>query len=57
MAQFLKPFITPSTEKARGAEELVTMEGNSTYIKPPESTGGRTGDRETKSFAFDKSYW
>ena len=33
------------------------MEGNNTYIKPPESTGGRTGDRETKSFAFDKSYW
>lgn len=46
-----------SAEIARGAKGLVTMEGNNTYIEPPESTGGRTGDRETKSFAFDKSYW
>lgn len=34
------------------------MEGNNTYIDPPEVVaGGRANDRETKSFAFDKSYW
>ncbi|SCV70600.1 BQ2448_3362 [Microbotryum intermedium] len=48
-----------STELARGAKPLVRMEGNNTYLDPPEATSGtsRSADKETKSFAFDKSYW
>jgi len=38
------------------------MEGNNTYLDPPEAanisgTVGRAVEKETKSFAFDKSYW
>ncbi|SCZ97867.1 BZ3501_MvSof-1269-A2-R1_Chr7-2g09344 [Microbotryum saponariae] len=47
-----------SRELARGAKPLVRMEGNNTYLDPPEPTGtSRNADKETKSFAFDKSYW
>ncbi|GAA5983840.1 hypothetical protein JCM5350_007569 [Sporobolomyces pararoseus] len=47
-------------ELNRGAKGLIRMEGNNTYLDPPESTstsGGRAIEKETKSFAFDKSYW
>ncbi|GAA5892555.1 uncharacterized protein JCM6883_007396 [Sporobolomyces salmoneus] len=47
-------------ELNRGAKGLIRMEGNNTYLDPPESTntgGGRSIEKETKSFAFDKSYW
>ncbi|BGP14893.1 hypothetical protein JCM10213v2_002848 [Rhodosporidiobolus nylandii] len=36
------------------------MEGNNTFLEPPEAanvTSGRVAEKETKSFAFDKSYW
>ncbi|GAA6029561.1 hypothetical protein JCM8097_000938 [Rhodosporidiobolus ruineniae] len=49
-----------SRELARGAKGLVRMEGNNTYLDPPEAnnvTSGRMTEKETKSFAFDKSYW
>ncbi|BGP47019.1 hypothetical protein JCM10450v2_002871 [Rhodotorula kratochvilovae] len=49
-----------SRELARGAKSLVRMEGNNTYLDPPEAanvTSGRITEKETKSFAFDKSYW
>ncbi|GAA5927744.1 uncharacterized protein JCM15063_005982 [Sporobolomyces koalae] len=51
-----------SREIARGAKGLVRMEGNNTYLDPPEITNtsqgaNRTTEKETKSFAFDKSYW
>ncbi|GAA5988788.1 hypothetical protein JCM11641_004851, partial [Rhodosporidiobolus odoratus] len=49
-----------SRELARGAKGLVRMEGNNTYLDPPEAsnvTSGRITEKETKSFAFDKSYW
>ncbi|GAA6024219.1 hypothetical protein JCM10207_006785 [Rhodosporidiobolus poonsookiae] len=49
-----------SRELARGAKGLVRMEGNNTYLDPPEAnnvTSGRVAEKETKSFAFDKSYW
>ncbi|GAA5992753.1 hypothetical protein JCM10908_006917 [Rhodotorula pacifica] len=47
-------------EIARGAKCLVRMEGDHTYLDPPEManvTSGRATEKETKSFAFDKSYW
>ncbi|ORY91503.1 hypothetical protein BCR35DRAFT_298679 [Leucosporidium creatinivorum] len=47
-------------ELARGAKGLVRMEGNNTYLDPPEAanvSSGRATEKETKSFAFDKSYW
>ncbi|GAA5864258.1 hypothetical protein JCM1840_006717 [Sporobolomyces johnsonii] len=49
-----------SRELARGAKGLVRMEGNNTFLAPPEAaniTSGRATEKETKSFAFDKSYW
>ncbi|GAA6005007.1 hypothetical protein JCM11491_002305 [Sporobolomyces phaffii] len=50
-----------SRELARGAKGLIRMEGNNTYLDPPESlSSGNTSralEKETKSFAFDKSYW
>lgn len=36
------------------------MEGVNTYLDPPDLanvSSGRAGEKETKSFAFDKSYW
>ncbi|BGP31033.1 hypothetical protein JCM10296v2_002797 [Rhodotorula toruloides] len=47
-------------ELARGAKSLVRMEGNNTFLDPPEAanvTSGRVTEKETKSFAFDRSYW
>lgn len=37
------------------------MEGVNTYLDPPSltnvSSGSRISEKETKSFAFDRSYW
>jgi hypothetical protein len=35
------------------------MQGNQTFLDPPESTdtSGRATERKTMSFSFDKSYW
>ncbi|GAA5877032.1 hypothetical protein JCM3774_006880 [Rhodotorula dairenensis] len=47
-------------EIARGAKCLVRMEGDQTFLDPPDVanvTSGRATEKETKSFAFDKSYW
>ena len=51
-------------ELARGAKPLIRMEGNSTYLDPPEAGGsqaaalsGRGAEKKTHAFSFDKSYW
>lgn len=51
-------------ELARGAKPLIRMEGNSTYLDPPEPGGsqaqamsGRATEKKTMAFSFDKSYW
>lgn len=48
-------------ELARGAKPLIRMEGNSTYIDPPETGSNqdakRATERKTLAFSFDKSYW
>ncbi|EGG06377.1 uncharacterized protein MELLADRAFT_36123, partial [Melampsora larici-populina 98AG31] len=50
-----------SRELARGAKCLVKMEGGThTFLDPPPEDPQQkrpAGDRETKSFAFDHSYW
>ncbi|KAJ7229095.1 kinesin-like protein [Mycena pura] len=50
-----------SRELARGAKPLIRMEGNQTFIDPPESgtaqDSKRAAERKTLSFSFDKSYW
>ncbi|KAJ7666502.1 kinesin-like protein [Mycena rosella] len=50
-----------SRELARGAKPLIRMEGNTTYIDPPESGSAqdskRATERKTIPFSFDKSYW
>ncbi|KZS92630.1 kinesin-domain-containing protein [Sistotremastrum niveocremeum HHB9708] len=52
-----------SRELARGAKGLIRMQGNQTFIDPPdvsastEKNQGRGSERKTLAFAFDKSYW
>ncbi|WVF68191.1 hypothetical protein IAT40_002956 [Kwoniella sp. CBS 6097] len=49
-----------SRERARGAKELIRMEGNQTILDPPEQTGpssGRATEKKPMNFSFDKSYW
>ncbi|OCF33654.1 kinesin [Kwoniella heveanensis BCC8398] len=49
-----------SRERARGARELIRMEGNQTILDPPEQTGpssGRATEKKPMNFSFDKSYW
>nr|GAT46132.1 kinesin-like protein [Mycena chlorophos] len=51
-----------SRELARGAKPLIRMEGNQTFIDPPEAgsaqdTSKRATERKTLAFSFDKSYW
>lgn len=49
------------TELARGAKPLIRMQGNQTFIDPPEAGSAqdskRSTERKTQAFAFDKSYW
>ncbi|KAF9032663.1 kinesin-domain-containing protein [Hymenopellis radicata] len=50
-----------SRELARGAKPLIRMQGNQTFIDPPESGSAqdskRATERKTMAFSFDKSYW
>ncbi|KIJ56915.1 hypothetical protein M422DRAFT_23046 [Sphaerobolus stellatus SS14] len=49
-----------SRELARGAKPLIRMEGNMTFLDPPETgsaQAGRATERKTMAFSFDKSYW
>jgi kinesin family member 1 len=49
------------TELARGAKPLIRMQGNQTFIDPPEGGSAqdskRATERKTMTFSFDKSYW
>lgn len=48
-------------EIARGAKPLIRMQGNQTFLNPPESGSAqdtkRATERKVMSFSFDKSYW
>ncbi|KAJ7590600.1 kinesin-like protein [Mycena floridula] len=50
-----------SRELARGAKPLIRMQGNQTFIDPPEMGSAqdskRATERKTMAFSFDKSYW
>jgi kinesin family protein 1 len=50
-----------TTELARGAKPLIRMQGNQTFIDPPEGGSAqdskRATERKTMTFSFDKSYW
>ncbi|KDR74515.1 hypothetical protein GALMADRAFT_70915 [Galerina marginata CBS 339.88] len=50
-----------SRELARGAKPLIRMQGNQTFIDPPETGSNqdskRATERKTMPFSFDKSYW
>lgn len=51
-----------TAELARGAKPLIRMEGNTTFIDPPEGgsvqdSSKRATERKTIAFSFDKSYW
>ncbi|EPQ59721.1 kinesin-like protein [Gloeophyllum trabeum ATCC 11539] len=51
-----------SRELAKGAKPLIRMQGNQTFLDPPEpgsaqAGAGRATERKTLAFAFDKSYW
>lgn len=47
------------SEIARGAKGLIRMQGNQTFLDPPDITdnSGRATERKTMAFSFDKSYW
>ncbi|KAI6128550.1 hypothetical protein EV401DRAFT_893590 [Pisolithus croceorrhizus] len=48
-------------ELARGAKMLIRMQGNQTFLDPPEPGSSqdskRATERKTMAFSFDKSYW
>ncbi|KAA1465952.1 kinesin-like protein [Dentipellis sp. KUC8613] len=50
-----------SRELARGAKPLIRMQGNQTFLDPPEAGSSqekaRATERKTMAFSFDKSYW
>ncbi|KAF5331735.1 hypothetical protein D9611_007587 [Ephemerocybe angulata] len=50
-----------SRELARGAKPLIRMQGNQTFLDPPEHGSSqdtkRATERKTMAFSFDKSYW
>ncbi|KAG2014032.1 kinesin [Coprinopsis cinerea AmutBmut pab1-1] len=50
-----------SRELARGAKPLIRMQGNQTFLDPPEPGSSqdtkRATERKTMAFSFDKSYW
>jgi hypothetical protein len=53
--------VLDTTELARGAKPLIRMQGNQTFIDPPEGGSAqdskRATERKTMTFSFDKSYW
>ena len=53
--------ISHCVELARGAKPLIRMQGNQTFLDPPEvgsaQDAKRATERKTMSFSFDKSYW
>ncbi|ESK87954.1 kinesin family protein [Moniliophthora roreri MCA 2997] len=50
-----------SRELGRGAKPLIRMQGNQTFLDPPEAGSAqdvkRATERKTMAFSFDKSYW
>lgn len=50
-----------SRELARGAKPLIRMQGNQTFLDPPEQgsqqDSKRATERKTMAFSFDRSYW
>ncbi|KAI0034403.1 kinesin-like protein [Vararia minispora EC-137] len=53
-----------SRELGKGAKPLIRMQGNQTFLDPPEpgsqqekAAGSRATERKTMAFSFDKSYW
>ncbi|KAG0695782.1 hypothetical protein DFH29DRAFT_954061 [Suillus ampliporus] len=50
-----------SRELARGAKPLIRMQGNQTFLDPPEhgsqQDSKRATERKMMAFSFDKSYW
>ncbi|TFK22194.1 kinesin-like protein [Coprinopsis marcescibilis] len=49
-----------SRELARGAKPLIRMQGNQTFLDPPEAGAdgkSRGAERRAMAFSFDKSYW
>lgn len=52
---------TGHAELARGAKPLIRMQGNQTFLDPPEPGSAqdtkRATERKTMPFSFDKSYW
>ncbi|KII95978.1 hypothetical protein PLICRDRAFT_87278 [Plicaturopsis crispa FD-325 SS-3] len=50
-----------SRELARGAKPLIRMQGNQTFLDPPEAGSAQDSKRATErrpmAFSFDKSYW
>ncbi|KIJ70625.1 hypothetical protein HYDPIDRAFT_172396 [Hydnomerulius pinastri MD-312] len=50
-----------SRELARGAKPLIRMQGNQTFLDPPEQGSSQDAKRATErkmmAFSFDKSYW
>ena len=48
-------------ELARGAKPLIRMQGNQTFLDPPETGSAqdtkRATERKIMPFSFDKSYW
>jgi kinesin family protein 1 len=50
--------VLDTTELARGAKPLIRMQGNQTFLDPPEGGDSkRATERKTMAFSFDKSYW
>lgn len=59
---FLRVFFVVRLELARGAKPLIRMQGNQTFLDPPEAGSAQAGsnratERKTMTFSFDKSYW
>lgn len=57
----LRPPNNAHIELGRGAKPLIRMQGNQTFLDPPEQGSAqdakRATERKTMAFSFDKSYW